>query len=123
MVSDHRQFLVGEGSLIVIRSGMRGHSEPPMLSRSPDPVSIVQAGRVRMAVRRPWTCACRRSNTVTDKPVSVGQAKTSERQGVERKQLTSRGSPADTIDLVRRTPWQAAAFFRGGEIEATPVHR
>ena len=45
--------------------------------------------------------------------LTVGQAKASAKPAVERRQLTSRGSQAETIELIRRTLDEAASFIRG----------
>ena len=45
--------------------------------------------------------------------LTIGQAKTSGRPGIERKQLTSSRSPADVIELVRATLDEAATLVRG----------
>lgn len=44
--------------------------------------------------------------------LSIGQAKASQGPTIERRVLTSRASPADTIDLIRRTLAQAATLVR-----------
>lgn len=45
--------------------------------------------------------------------LTIGQAKASNRPGIERARLTSSRSPAEAADLVRRTLDDAAALLRG----------
>ena len=45
--------------------------------------------------------------------LTIGTAKASSRPAIERAELTSRRSPAETIELVRRTLDDAAALLRG----------